>query len=117
SPASGRSRPTTGRPTMSDTPEDRYWNGHLADCLRRGGVDRVPKSAPCSCGFVDALARSTPAEALPPPLFDPESEDCQQCGQPVGLVWTAPDDLWQAVTGITDGSGIRCIPCFDKAAE
>lgn len=45
-----------------------------------------------------------------------DAEHCHHCGQPVGLVWTAPDDLWAAVTGITDGGGIRCIPCFDKAA-
>ena len=50
-------------------------------------------------------------------LFSPDAEHCHECGQPVALVWTAPDDLWAAVTGITTGGGIRCIPCFDKAAE
>ena len=41
-----------------------------------------------------------------------EYEVCQSCGRPVGLVWTAPDDLWRELVS-EDGGGIRCIPCFD----
>lgn len=48
--------------------------------------------------------------------YPPRTEHCHECGDPVAVVWTAPDDLWAAVTGREDGGGIRCIPCFDEAA-
>jgi hypothetical protein len=47
--------------------------------------------------------------------WDPNEEHCHKCGNPVGVIWTAPDELWQAVMG-TPG-GIRCIRCFDEEAE
>lgn len=43
-------------------------------------------------------------------------EHCQDCGDAFGVVWSASDDLWQAVTGFTDGNGILCPRCFDRRA-
>lgn len=45
-----------------------------------------------------------------------DGEICHSCGHPYTTVWRAPDAIWQAVTGITDGSGLRCLNCFDAEA-
>jgi hypothetical protein len=39
-------------------------------------------------------------------------ELCQDCGGPVGVVWTAPDDLWLAEVGLPPW-GVLCVHCFD----
>jgi len=44
-------------------------------------------------------------------------ERCQECGRYVEQVWQAPNDIWEKVTGIKDGSGILCINCFNAKAE
>ena len=44
-------------------------------------------------------------------------EKCQRCGGRYPTVWDAPDDLWAQVTGKTDGSGLRCLSCFDEEAR
>lgn len=54
-----------------------------------------------------------------------ETEICEECGGPVGLVWWCDDDeLWERVTGQakTLGSreaagGIWCTPCFDAGSK
>lgn len=45
------------------------------------------------------------------------SEKCQRCHSSYPYVWHAPDDLWKSLTGITDGSGLFCITCFDAMAD
>lgn len=46
-----------------------------------------------------------------------ETEKCQHCGDIYGMVYHVPDELWEDVTGISNGSGLLCLPCFDKAAR
>lgn len=54
-----------------------------------------------------------------------DSEICQDCGGPVGLVWWCHDDLlWEKVTGNPKPAGSResaagvfCINCFDREAK
>lgn len=43
------------------------------------------------------------------------SEICRDCGRPVRVVWTAPNDAWKRVWG--DEGSILCIPCFDARYE
>lgn len=40
------------------------------------------------------------------------------CGRTYGLMgwWRASDELWRAVTGRMDGSGLLCPDCFGMAA-
>lgn len=45
-----------------------------------------------------------------------EGERCQRCHELYDFVWYAPDELWERVTGITDGSGLFCPGCFDLMA-
>lgn len=40
-------------------------------------------------------------------------EFCRECGRETPLVWRAPDALWLATTGETEG--VRCPECFDVA--
>jgi hypothetical protein len=47
-------------------------------------------------------------------LFSPDAEHCHNCGEAVGVVWTASDDLWAAVQGRP--GGILCVQCFDDRA-
>ncbi len=42
---------------------------------------------------------------------------CQLCGESYNKCWSAPNYLWKRITGKKDGSGIRCIDCFDKKAR
>lgn len=44
-------------------------------------------------------------------------ERCQDCGIPQPVIWTAPDQLWAAVTGRNDGDGVLCPMCFDRKAR
>lgn len=52
-----------------------------------------------------------------------ETELCQRCGNPVGVVFHAPDDLWELATGwprFPDGEsapGVLCPPCVDALVE
>lgn len=41
---------------------------------------------------------------------------CDNCGKTKHPVWWASDELWEEVTGITDGGGKYCIICFHKHA-
>ena len=43
-------------------------------------------------------------------------ECCQKCGAEYSEIWSTHDELWQKVTGITDGSGLYCIGCFSRMA-
>lgn len=43
-------------------------------------------------------------------------EKCQRCGLRYPTVWMAPNELWVRVTG-TEGSGLRCMSCFDQEAR
>ena len=45
------------------------------------------------------------------------SETCQHCDLPVGVWWTATDELWATVTGRNDGGGVLCMGCFDVIAD
>lgn len=49
-------------------------------------------------------------------MCEEETERCQHCDYEYPIVWHAPDEIWQAVTGITDGSGLFCIDCFTEMA-
>ena len=44
-------------------------------------------------------------------------EKCQRCGKRYLTVWQVSDDLWEWVTGITNGSGLYCMNCFDEMAR
>jgi hypothetical protein len=44
------------------------------------------------------------------------SQFCDSCGETNSPVWWASDELWEEVTGITDGSGKYCMRCFHKHA-
>lgn len=44
-------------------------------------------------------------------------ELCRRCNRRYPTVWQAPDDIFQQVTGITNGSGLLCISCFDVMAR
>ena len=44
-------------------------------------------------------------------------EHCQICEKEYLYVWEVSDKLWEKVTGIKNGSGLRCIDCFSKEAE
>lgn len=44
-------------------------------------------------------------------------EHCQICKKEYKYVWSVPDKLWEKVTGIKNGSGLRCIECFDIEAR
>jgi hypothetical protein len=46
-----------------------------------------------------------------------EGEHCQICGKEYNYVWNTSDELWKKVTGITNGSGLRCMSCFASEAE
>ena len=41
-------------------------------------------------------------------------EFCHTCGRDVGVVWTAPDALWEDLVG--DPGGVLCVDCFDELA-
>lgn len=48
-----------------------------------------------------------------------DTEICNYCGGPVGLVFHAPDAIWETVTGYARhpsgeaAPGVLCIPCVD----
>ena len=44
-------------------------------------------------------------------------EHCQICGKKYEYVYKVSNELWEKVTGIKNGSGLRCIDCFDKEAK
>lgn len=46
-----------------------------------------------------------------------EGERCRSCGKRYLTCWQANGDLWAKVTGKSDGSGLRCIECFEKEAR
>jgi hypothetical protein len=52
-----------------------------------------------------------------------DTEICQHCGGPVGVVFHVPDELWEFVTGNArhpDGHaapGVLCPYCFDELFE
>lgn len=47
-------------------------------------------------------------------LAHEQLERCCDCGNGVGLVWTAPDELWSRL--VSDQKS-RCVKCFDRKAE
>ena len=44
-------------------------------------------------------------------------ETCQRCGQVYETVWDTGDEMWERVTGETNGSGLFCPACFEKMAR
>ena len=42
-------------------------------------------------------------------------EVCRRCGADVGLVWSAPNEMWNALVG--SPNGIICVKCFDRLAR
>ncbi len=52
-----------------------------------------------------------------PEAYMDEGEHCQRCGRAYLTVWRASDELWQAVTGRTDGGGLFCPECFEAMAR
>lgn len=45
------------------------------------------------------------------------SEHCQICGKKYESVYEVSDKLWKEVTGIENGSGLRCMSCLEKQAK
>jgi hypothetical protein len=44
-------------------------------------------------------------------------ERCQNCGKIYKIIWKAPDDLWEKITGGEPGKsvgGLLCPMCFDS---
>jgi len=35
----------------------------------------------------------------------------------LGGIYEISDKLWEEITGIKNGSGLRCIPCLEREAE
>jgi len=66
---------------------------------------------------IRALDAARDAAPAPQPAVDAEGEHCQRCGRPYLTAWLAPDDLWGAVTGRTDGGGLYCPMCFTALAR
>lgn len=66
--------------------------------------------------ITDRLYNLDSAVVLSPNDFEqPHPEDCcQRCGGK-NVVWSAPNDLWNAIIGKPDG--ILCPPCFEERAE
>lgn len=50
-------------------------------------------------------------------LTNDEHELCSRCGRRYPHVWIASDELWERVTGRSDGGGLMCMTCFDRQAE
>lgn len=44
-------------------------------------------------------------------------EKCRQCGRLYDDVWVTTDEIWRQVTGIEDGNGLFCMPCFAVMAR
>src|SRR5436189_74128 len=44
-------------------------------------------------------------------------EFCHDCGRRQPLIWHADDNVWEVITGRTDGGGVLCPQCFDRRAE
>jgi len=44
-------------------------------------------------------------------------EHCQICGKKYETVYEVSDNLWEKITGIKNGSGLRCIPCLTREAR
>jgi len=44
-------------------------------------------------------------------------EKCQICGRRYDYVYGISDELWGKITGIKNGSGLRCISCLTKEAS
>jgi len=44
-------------------------------------------------------------------------EKCQICGKHYDYVYGVSDKLWGKITGIKNGSGLRCIGCLTKEAS
>ena len=44
-------------------------------------------------------------------------ERCQICKKEYGYIWSVSDELWEKVTGIKNGSGLRCFLCFIHEAK
>ena len=44
-------------------------------------------------------------------------EKCQICGKHYDYVYEVSDKLWRKITGIKNGSGLRCIGCLTKEAS
>jgi len=42
---------------------------------------------------------------------------CETCDHLYPEIWMAPKQLWEKVTGRTDGSGLMCMACFDELAR
>ena len=44
-------------------------------------------------------------------------EHCQICGKEYEYIYEVSNKLWEKITGIKNGSGLRCIPCLEKEAK
>lgn len=44
-------------------------------------------------------------------------EHCQICGKEYEYIYEVSNKLWEKITGIKNGSGLRCISCLDKEAR
>lgn len=60
----------------------------------------------------DYLHKQQPGTAKPIPT----SCACQRCGRKDGLDAAVTDELWEQLTGRTDGGGLLCLWCMDALA-
>lgn len=42
---------------------------------------------------------------------------CEVCDKPYPEIWMVPSQLWEKITGKTDGRGFMCMSCFDQLAR
>ena len=44
-------------------------------------------------------------------------EKCMNCGLRYSTIYRVPDDIWERITGRSDGSGLLCPRCCDALAR
>ena len=44
-------------------------------------------------------------------------ERCQICGKEYEYIYEVSNELWEKITNIKNGSGLRCISCLDIEAR
>jgi hypothetical protein len=47
----------------------------------------------------------------------PESYACQRCGRRDGLDAVVSNEMWEQISGRSDGGGILCLWCMDELAQ
>jgi hypothetical protein len=50
-------------------------------------------------------------------LLNRGSETCEDCGSFTYALWSAPDELWRAVSTGGSSSGLLCYECFSRRCD